>query len=370
MGGAAYAAAKIRAPSGMKSNVDAFGRSVRKQRDAYQLLRWRCHVFVVSILLIASSFEPASAQPPKSTLEKSQAGFLRLKVGDVEVIALSDGTVPIQALEELTNAKPGEIETLLAYAYQKPRLDISVNVYLIILKERLVLVDVGAGDLFGPTLKKLPASLAAAGYQPEQITDILVTHIHTDHTGGLMDGKKMVFPNATLHMDKRESLFWLSPANRDNAPGKMKKSFQDAMDMVGPYAALGRVKNFEGVVEILPNIRSRPSPGHTPGHSCYILESNGEKLLFLGDVLHVTEVQLPNPSITIKFDVDSNAAAEQRKILLEEIMKNGFTIAAAHASFPGVGKLRADGTGYRWIPIPYVNDSARALARPKAEKNK
>ena len=126
-------------------------------------------------------------------LSKPQAGYYRLKVGDVEVTALSDGTVPLAAPDLLRGAKPGEIEKLLADSYVHAPLDASVNAFLINAGDRLVMVDVGTSELYGPTLDKLVSSLKAAGYEPEQVTDILITHIHTDHTGGLMHGAERVF---------------------------------------------------------------------------------------------------------------------------------------------------------------------------------
>lgn len=123
-----------------------------------------------------------------------------------------------------------------------------------------------------------------------------------------------------------------------------------------PYVDSGRVTTFSGATQLFPGIRSIPSPGHTPGHSFYALESKGEKLVFWGDLLHVAEVQLPNPGVTIVFDVDPAAAAAQRKHAFADALKGRYWVAGDHVAFPGVGHLRADGDGYRWVPMPYVND--------------
>jgi glyoxylase-like metal-dependent hydrolase (beta-lactamase superfamily II) len=118
----------------------------------------------------------------------------------------------------------------------------------------------------------------------------------------------------------------------------------------------GRVKTFSGETALFPGIRAIPAPGHTPGHSFYALESRGEKLVFWGDLLHVADVQLPRPGVGIAFDVDPKAAIATRKRALAEATRRRYWVAGDHVSFPGVGHVQVDGKGYRWIPMPYVND--------------
>jgi glyoxylase-like metal-dependent hydrolase (beta-lactamase superfamily II) len=128
-----------------------------------------------------------------------------MKIGMIDVIALTDGTIGVDFLALLTNTKPGEVESLLAREYVKPTaVEASMNAYLIQLDNKLILVDTGAGELLGPKLDKLPDSLRSIGVQPDQITDILLTHIHPDHSGGLTVGGRRVFPNATVHVNKLE----------------------------------------------------------------------------------------------------------------------------------------------------------------------
>ena len=286
----------------------------------------------------------AIAQTTTPQLSKRQAGYYRVKVGAAEVIALSDGSIILPALNLLTNAQPGEVERLLTYAYRNPQVETSVNAYLIVSESNLVLVDTGGGDLLGPTANKLSAGLAAAGYKPEQITDILITHSHGDHVGGLTDGTGMVFPNATIRVESRELAFWTAPGNGAGAK-------------VRPYLEAGKVKTFDGNAQLLPGISAMATPGHTPGHSFYVLESQGEKIVFWGDLMHVAEVQFPNPSITIAFDSDSRSAAAQRRKAYLEAASIGYLVASTHVSFPGIGRLRPSGSGYQWFPIPYVNDA-------------
>jgi len=211
------------------------------------------------LTLTAVFLQPARAQEqaqPPMKLAYTQPGFQHFKIGDIELIALSDGTLPIPADQLFTNAKPAEVTAALAKTYQAPHVDASINAYLIKTGDRLVMVDAGTGELYGPNLNKLTATLKAVGYAPEQITDILITHIHTDHTGGLMDGDRQVFPNATLHIEQKEVDFWFSPAQRAKSTKANLKYFDEAAAKVGPYKAAGRVKTFSGATELFPGIHS------------------------------------------------------------------------------------------------------------------
>src|ERR1700676_4739021 len=147
-----------------------------------------------------SSDKPVISLSTVSKLDRSQAGIYRTKVGKIDVIAVSDGTVGLGLTKELVqNAKPGEVERLLARHFEKSPLDASINAFLIKYENKLLLIDTGATELVGPTAGKLPQSLRAAGAPPESITDVFLTHIHPDTTGGRRNGNTKVFPNATIH---------------------------------------------------------------------------------------------------------------------------------------------------------------------------
>lgn len=301
-----------------------------------------------------SDITPAAAQTDSSyRAPLDQAGYYRMKVGEIEVIALSDGTLPIKLNELLTDIKPERIETLSKRLYQSAVEQASVNAFLIKTPGRLILVDAGTAELYGPALGHLSESLKKVGYSPDQINAVLITHIHTDHTGGLMEGNKMVFPNATIYISKPEIDFWLSPESKKNAPKRLSHWFAEAQSKVGPYMKAGKVKNFDYGKELFPGITPIAAPGHTPGHTFYALESDKEKMLFMGDVIHAGAVQFQDPSVTIIFDVDAQAAAKQRKKALAEAVKGRYWLAFDHVSFPGIGHLVADGKGYVWVPINY-----------------
>lgn len=282
-----------------------------------------------------------------------QAGFYRIKIGDIEVTALSDGTLPIDLHQLLTNISPELIDQQSKINYQTAIEVASVNAYLIKDAGKLILVDAGTAELYGPTLGHLSESLKKIGIDPEQIDAVLITHIHTDHTGGLMDGEKMVFPNATIYISKPEVDFWLNEESKKNAPERLSHWFHEAEVKVGPYLKAGKVKNFEFGKELFPGITPLKAFGHTPGHTFYSLKSKEQKMVFMGDVIHAAAVQFHNPSVTIIFDVDPKKAAETRRSAFADAAKNGYFIACDHVSFPGIGHLRKEGTGYIFIPINY-----------------
>ena len=299
--------------------------------------------------MLGSGFAHAAAPMVKT----AAPGYYRMMLGDFEVTALSDGTVKLPVRDLLTNIKPAAVDAALAKVKLSSPLETSVNAFLINTGEKLVLIDTGAAGLFGPTLGNLLTNLKAAGYQPEQVDEVYITHLHPDHVGGLLAGDKMAFPNAIVRAEKHDADFWLSQANMDKAPEGDKGSFKGAMASVNLYAAAGKFKTFEGNTDLVPGIKARVTKGHTPGHSLYVVESKGQKLVLWGDLMHVADVQFANPAVTIKFDVDSKNAAIQRKKAFAEAAKQGYMVALAHISFPGIGRLRAVGNGYTWVPVNY-----------------
>ena len=294
---------------------------------------------------------PAHAAAP---MAKFQApGFYRIMLGDFEVTALNDGTVDLP-MDKLLQQPPAKTEKALAKSFQKTPLETSDNGFLINTGSKLILIDTGAGSLFGPTLGKLVANLKASGYQPEQVDEIYITHMHSDHVGGLTAGGQAAFPNAVVRIDQRDTDYWLSQANLDKAPAEAKGGFQGAMASLAPYVKSGKLQPYSGNSELSPGIRSYASPGHTPGHESYIVESKGQKLVLLGDLVHVEAVQFDDPSVTIGFDSDSKAALASRKAAFADAAKQGYLIGAAHLQFPGLGHIRTEGKAYEYVPVNYT----------------
>lgn len=304
----------------------------------------------------------ATADPthtiPGARDRSAQAGFYRARVGAVDLTVLSDGTFPLDVNNGLAlNAKPGELDQLLAQNSQTSPIEASFNEFLIASDGRLSLIDVGASQNMGPTAGKVQTSLANAGYRAEDITDIFLTHVHPDHAGGLVSEGKRAFPNATLHLDSRDLEYWTDTARAEKATGMAATFFATARAALDPYLSAGRVKTFTGPTEFFPGFRAEPAYGHTPGHVRYTLESGENKLWFLGDMIHIPAVQFEDPNVAVAFDVDPAQAVEERKRTLKEAADKGYLVAHNHVAFPGLGHVLHDGENYRWIPAPYVNDA-------------
>ncbi|WP_328703612.1 MBL fold metallo-hydrolase [Schauerella aestuarii] len=293
----------------------------------------------------------------KSAQHQEQSAFYRFEVGDVRVVALSDGTVPQDLHSLLKGVSPAEIDTILHRAFMANPVEASINAYLIEGDGRVALVDTGAGAFFGPGAGgKLLASLRSAGYGPEHITDVLLTHIHTDHSGGLVDAQGgMVFRNATIHVGQQDVDFFLAAANQKGVDGYDKAYFEQATKSMQPYVKAGRVKGFSSVTEVMPGVKAVPTPGHTPGHAFFVLSSKGQSLEFIGDVLHVQSVQMARPEITIVYDVEQPAARSQRETQFARLAHDRHMIAGAHLPFPGIGHIRKESTGFTYVPTDYRN---------------
>ena len=195
---------------------------------------WRHAAIAITLAAVAGI---ASAGAPQA---KSQApGYYRMMLGDFEVTALSDGTIPLQPTQLLTNTSKPKVEAALKRSFLAEPVQTSVNAYLINTGSKLVLVDAGAGALFGPTVGKLAANLKAAGYQPEQVDEIYITHMHADHVGGLSADGKPVFPNAVVRADQHDADYWLSAQNLEAAPADAKDFFKAAMASINPYKDAG-----------------------------------------------------------------------------------------------------------------------------------
>jgi len=302
---------------------------------------------------------PASAyadDAPRVT--ERGAGYYAMGFGDWRLVALNDGVRmrPYDTL--LTRIAPGRARALYEEQLLGSPQPVSVNAYLIDTGERRVLVDAGAGTQMEPVLGHIVESLRAAGYQPEDVTDAIITHGHADHFGGLLWGESgRAFANATLHVSKAEADYWTSTAEEARAREQDRKTFGQMRRVLAPYGGAGRLKLEATGSPILPGITLDPRPGHSPGTVAVRATTGGRTVLFLGDMLHSAEVQFAHPELSISFDADQDTSAASRKAVLSDAADNGYWLAVAHLSFPGIGRVRREGADFRWIATTYGLDA-------------
>ncbi|WP_348697498.1 MBL fold metallo-hydrolase [Duganella fentianensis] len=309
--------------------------------------------FSRSAAALAAMAALTSLAQAAAPMAKFQApGFYRTTLGDFEVTVLNDGTVDLP-VNKLLKQPAEKTDAALAKVFQRSPLETSVNGFLINTGSKLVLIDAGAASLFGPTLGRLLTNLKASGYQPEQVDEIYISHMHSDHVGGLSANEQRVFPNAIVRAGKLDADYYLNQANLDKAGPEAKDNFLGPMVSVNPYVKAGKFQPIVANTELVPGVRSYFNGGHTPGHITYVVESKGQKLVLLGDLLHVEAVQFAHPAVGIQFDTDSKIAIAERKEAFAAAAKGGYLIGAPHLPFPALGHVRTAGKAYEFIPVNY-----------------
>lgn len=303
---------------------------------------------------LASLFLAISAQGSAPQVKTQAPGFYRMMVGDIEVTPLFDGFYPMKVKEALAKADK-TTEDLLKKTFQGETVPTSVIGFLVNTGTRLILVDAGSGAFFGPDFGKIAANMKAAGYKPEQVDEIGITHMHSDHIGGVVLEGKMAYPNATLRLDQADADEWVNPENEKAATGMMKVHYTNAALAVAPYKAAGKFKPFHGRMEITAGVTAIPNYGHTKGHTAFLVESKGKKLMLVGDTFHLEAVQFADPSRNMAFDGNPKMAVAARKAIFEKAAADGTILGAAHLPFPGLGHVVRNGKGsYRYLPLPYA----------------
>ena len=280
-------------------------------------------------------------------------GFHRKVFGGATVTALSDGylVLPNEALLGIAPAEAGAMRDAL---FRGPEPRTSVNAFLVQSGGRTVLVDTGAGNKAYPTLGRVMGNLAAAGVTPGDVDAVVLTHLHIDHWGGLTDANGVaVFPRAELVLSAAEAGHWLDTAKMAAAPDDAKPRFAGAQAAVAPYR--DRMRTFEGTDTVL-GLRPVPLPGHTPGHTGYLLEEGGARLLIWGDVMHIQDVQEKRPEVGIGFDSDPPGAVASRRRALEMAASERLLVAGMHLHFPGFAHVVRAGDGYTLVPELWLAD--------------
>lgn len=305
------------------------------------------------LLLLALSTSAAMAQAA-APQDQQAPGFYRQVIGSLHVTALFDGVVAMPR-RQLLNIDPAQTDRLLDHRYipESPDgLQTSVNAFLIQQGGQLTLVDTGTANCFGPALGQVAANLRAAGHDPAEVDDVLLTHAHPDHMCGLLDAQgHPVYPNATVWLSEADAAYWLDPASATGAPAMLKPAFPMARAAAAPYQAQGRLKRF-GPGDALPaGVTVLDSRGHTPGHVSYRFDGGANaQLLVWGDLVHYHAVQFTRPEASYEADSNRAQAIASRKRLMAQAADARWWVAGAHLPFPGLGHVRRDGQAFAWVP--------------------
>ncbi|PWT92177.1 MAG: MBL fold metallo-hydrolase [Proteobacteria bacterium] len=265
-----------------------------------------------------------------------------IKIGDYRITAFSDGLfqTTIEAMvgvdKETTQALSGKTLTEPVY--------LSVNAFLVEGRGMRALIDAGTGNTFGPALGHLPANLRAAGVALDSITHVLLTHIHPDHSNGLIDetGNKW-FPNAEVVVQEDEIKFWVDRDLSEAAHERQRGNMVNARKAFAPYRKqTTRIRDGE----FLSGLIAEKSPGHTPAHNTWTIESGGDSLIVWGDTIHMSSIQLARPEATWIYDADPAMAVRSRRHLLDRVSADHTRVAGMHLDFPGYGFVKRREGGY------------------------
>jgi len=282
-------------------------------------------------------------------------GVYRRRVGDIVVNAIADGFLD-GAVDVLRNIRPEDATNILTANF-RPARRTAVNAFLVHSQGRVALIETGCGTYMQPTSGKVLANIAAAGTAPTEIDTVLLTHMHPDHSAGLTDREtgKAHFANAELVVHENEPRHWLDDANMARATEREQLLyFKCAREQIAPYS--DRMRTFTGG-EVFPGVIAIPRPGHTPGHTTYMISSGNDQLLIWGDTVHVPEVQTARPEVCIAFDVDPAAAEASRRAVFDMVATDRLLVTGMHLHFPGFSRLqkRRD-TGYQLIPAAWEHE--------------
>ena len=291
-----------------------------------------------SVLVGGTALTLTATHASKGWTQAEVEGVSRRTVGGAEVIALLDGTI-ILPTELFSGAPPEDLAGLLG----GEAADGFINAYAVRIGGETVLVDAGSGALTGPTAGNLAARLSAAEIDPASITTFYATHLHPDHIGGLVGEGALALPDARMVVHEAERAFWTDDAVMEAAGEENAGFFQAARAALDIFGE--RVEPFTGEGAAGP-LTSMELPGHTPGHTGFVVSDGDASLLIWGDIIHAPQIQFPRPEVTIAFDVDPDAAEATRMRVLDMVATDAMPVAGMHLVFPGTGTVVRDGGGY------------------------
>jgi glyoxylase-like metal-dependent hydrolase (beta-lactamase superfamily II) len=269
----------------------------------------------------------------------------RMHVGDIEVLGLSDGILKT-SIDLVIGMDRAQAAQLAGSA--DGTVFIPVNNFVLRRNGKIILIDAGAGNTMQPTLGKLPDNLRSAGIAPAAVSHIVMTHLHPDHANGLVDDAGQPhYPNAEIVVHALEADFWTGPAGA-NEPDNVKGNRARTAINLKPYRdRMRRVRDGEDFFGFAPVL----APGHTPGHTCWMLAGSGGGFMALGDVVHLSAIQISHPDVALTYDLDKAQAVVSRKRILDMAASERIAIAGAHVNAPGFGYVVRKGASFAFEPV-------------------
>ena len=310
----------------------------------------RRHLFHSTAALAALNAGMAAAHAA-APLSKTQApGFYRYMVGELELTAVHDGfySRPLDGL--VTNAPLKTVEDgAAAMLMPTDRLVIPFTTTVVNTGSRLVVIDTGNGNSGAVTSGQWMTNFRAAGFTPEQVDTVILSHFHGDHINGLRlkDGTA-VFPGAEIMVPAAEWAYWMDDAKMASAPDGLKGAFGNVRRVFGPMA--NDVKQYTPDRELVTGLTAIAAPGHTPGHTAFAVTSGAGRLLLLSDTTNHPALFARNPEWSGVFDIDPEMARTTRRRMLELAVAERMQVAFYHAPFPATGYLTRSGSGFEFLP--------------------
>jgi len=265
------------------------------------------------------------------------------RFGSYDVLIVDDGVFEAP-LDVLIHAEGEAVRDEALARWGKPKVSIPVNCFALRGADGITLIDAGTGPSWGEAMGHAPAAMAEAGIAPEQVERVLITHLHGDHALGLFDGDRARFPKAEIIVPEADFGFFGNEANRAQTPQNRQGGFAVTAAVKTHYA--GRIRPAPAG-SVRPGIILIPLPGHTAGHSGYLIEG-GQSLLLWGDALHLSDLQATDPAIGLVYDFDAATALASRRAILARAAREGWIVSGGHIE--GYRRATEKSAGYELTP--------------------
>lgn len=303
---------------------------------------------VAGTAILAPALKAGSALAAPAGIP-GNAGYYKTKVGNIEVVSLLDGSTEFSN-DLMIEAKPDDLKAAKERNFLNPDNPFPgyVNGFLINDGKKIRLVDTGARGAM-PAAGRLLSQLTALGFQLDDISEIIITHGHPDHVGGLLNEEAMrVFPKSAIRISDVEMDFWFDYKNAEKYPEK-KQLFGIAKKYLGAYRNSGQIETFKMGADLGGGLTSVALPGHTPGHSGVRVSDGADQMIIWADIVHVPAMQFYDPNQSIGYDFEPDKARETRKKIFAEAEKDRVRVAGMHLCFPAIGHVAKNGSGYEFV---------------------